>query len=273
MSKGNHWPTSCKNLKQWLLVGLFCVPGCFLVFRAFAQDPQPGVLGHDDRRVIDQRGAPWAAIGQVNATGYRRLTKCTGSLIAANLVITAAHCVMNPWHRRPFPLDQIHFVAGVTGSDRLGHSTARCLHFPPDYKYVGPDRNLSSLPFQHVPRRAFVKDVVLIVLKNDLDNVAPLKINLTEDAGSDLPLVHASYAADRRYRLTGHFGCHLLVRDQDLWLTDCDTQAASSGGPVFVQKKEDLQLAAIMVGVATDSASIAVPASSWLDLVAKRDCP
>jgi hypothetical protein len=111
------------------------------------------------------------------------------------------------------------------------------------------------------------------MLKNDLDNVAPLKINLTEDAGSDLPLVHASYAADRRYRLTGHFGCHLLVRGQDLWLTDCDTHAASSGGPVFVQKKEDLQLAAIMVGVATESASIAVPASSWLDLLAKRDCP
>ena len=59
---------------------------------------------------------------------------------------------------------------------------------------------------------------------------------------SDVTLVHASYPADRRYMLTAHFGCHLLERDPDLWLTDCDTTAASSGGPVFVQRNGNLRL-------------------------------
>jgi V8-like Glu-specific endopeptidase len=73
--------------------------------------------------------------------------------------------------------------------------------------------------------------------------------------------------------LSGHFGCHLLARDGDLWFTDCDTHAASSGGPVFIQRKEDLKLAAIMVGVAKQSYSIAVPVANWIDVAAKRNCP
>jgi protease YdgD len=221
-----------------------------VVPRSSASDPQPGIFGHDDRRVIDQRGAPWDAIGQVNVTGYRHLTRCTGSLIRHNVVITAAHCVMDPWHRKPFPLHQIHFLAGVRGSDWLGHSTAKCLHFPPSYQYVGPNR---IYPSPQVPRHAFLRDMVLMVLQEDLTSVPPLEIAGAESENTEVSLVHASYAADRRYRLTGHFGCHLLARDEDLWFTDCDTHAASSGGPVFIESGGGLKLAAIMVGIAKRS--------------------
>ena len=128
--------------------------------------------------VIDQQGAPWAAIGQVNATGYRHLTRCSGSLIAANLVITAAHCVMDPGRREPFPVHQIHFLAGVSGSGWLGHSIAKCLHFPPDYEYGGPSKVLPSLPFQEVPQRAFLRDTVLIVLNTNSITLLPWKLTV-----------------------------------------------------------------------------------------------
>ena len=228
-----------------------------------------GIFGNDDRRVIEQLSAPWVAIGQINTTGYRRTSWCTGSLIATNLVITAAHCVMDAWSRKPFPLHQIHFLAGVRGSSWLGHSTAKCLHFPPEYEYVGPSR---SLPSQDVPRRAFLRDVVLIVLKDDLNNITPLELDRAEVQSSDISLVHASYPADRRYTLTGHFGCPLLAQDRNLWFTDCDTHAASSGGPVFIQRKE-LKLAAVMVGIIRNSSSVAIPVPDWIDVVAERNCP
>jgi V8-like Glu-specific endopeptidase len=73
--------------------------------------------------------------------------------------------------------------------------------------------------------------------------------------------------------LTGHFGCRLMARDQGFWFTDCDTHPASSGGPVLIQKGQDLKLAAIMVGVAKETASIAVPATNWIEIAARRNCP
>ena len=159
-----------------------------------------------------------------------------------------------------FPHHQIHFLAGVKRSSWLGHSTAKCLHFSPKYEYPSTGR-------------AFLGDAVLIVLGDHLTNIAPLELDRAEVQSSDISLVHASYPADRRYVLSGHFGCHLLARTPYLWFTDCDTNAASSGGPVFIQSKGALKLAAIMVGVAGRSSSVAVPVANWIDVVAERGCP
>jgi protease YdgD len=223
--------------------------------------------------VIEELNTPWSAVGQINVSGYRRIAWCTGSLIATNVVITAAHCVMNPSNGKPYPLNQLHFLAGVKGSSWLTHSTAKCLHFPDEYKYIGPTKLLPTQPFQKVPRRAFVRDVALLVLKDEVNSIPSLELDTASIQNVGVMLVHASYPADRRYRLTAHFKCRLLARDQDLWITDCDTSAASSGGPVFVERNGTLKLAAIMVGVAGTSGSVAVPIAPWIDRVAKRDCP
>jgi hypothetical protein len=114
--------------------------------------------------------------------------------------------------------------------------------------------------------------MALIVLKDAIDDIVPVELNPAE-VQQDASLVHASYSADRRQLLTGHFGCHLLARDDNLWFTDCDTHAAGSGGPVFIQDGENLKLAAIMVGVVNRSASIAVPLSNWSDLANRLSCP
>ena len=210
-----------------------------------------------DRRVIEELSPPWGSVGQVNIAGYRRRIECTGSLIAANVVITAAHCVMDPLQREPIPVDEIHFLAGVRKSKWLGHSTAKCLHFLPGYEYSD---------------ESFSRDVVLITLNDTLNDIAPLELDQTEVQSSDISLVHAAYPADRRYVLTGQFGCHLIKHDQNLWLTDCEAHPASSGGPVFIQSKDGLKLAAIMVG-AGPSGSVAVPIPSSLDVSAARACP
>ena len=210
-----------------------------------------------DRRVIEELSPPWGSVGQINVAGYRRRIECTGSLIAPNVVITAAHCVMDPSRREPLPVNEIHFLAGVRKSKWLGHSTAKCLHFLPGYQYT---------------HQSFSRDIALITLNDNLNDIVPSELDQTELQGSNISLVHAAYPADRRYVLTGQFGCHLIEHDQNLWLTDCDAHPASSGGPVFIQRKDGLKLAAIMVG-AGPAGSVAVPIPSSIDVSAARACP
>lgn len=232
---------------------------------------KPGVIGTDDRRIIDEEGPPWSAIGHINVP---RASWCTGSLIASNLVITAAHCVINPQTRKPWPLDKIHFVAGAKRSKWLGHSTAKCLHFPLGYEYVVvPKITPLELMSEKVLQRQFFQDMALIVLKDELKNIPPLQIERAQEFPADIRLVHASYPADQRWMLGGHFGCNLLRRDQHLWYTDCDVYWASSGGPIFVQRKQELNLAAIMVGAVRKRNSIGVPIGDRIDLAAARKCP
>ena len=149
-------------LLRTALLGLLAVVVAVVGARAENHALRPGIIGDDDRVRVEQRGAPWDAIGQVNVGGYRRVGQCTGTLIAPDVVLTAAHCVVDPWRGKPFPLHDIHFLAGVRGGENKGHATAKCLRFPAAYRFqeTGPD---------------FATDMAEIVLNEKLD-VAPMPL-------------------------------------------------------------------------------------------------
>jgi Trypsin len=159
--------------------------------------PRPGIIASDDRVRIDDQWPPWDAIGHVNVGGVRRRGRCTGTLVAPDVVITAAHCVLDPWKKAPYPLRDIHFLAGVRGAAHKGHATAKCLRFPKGVVFVGPERVLPRRPAQQVPLQAFAQDAVAIVLTHKLA-VAPVSLAKGVAARPGLALVHAAYPADRR---------------------------------------------------------------------------
>src|SRR5512134_3142634 len=55
-------------------------------------EPAMGIIGKDDRELLDPVAWPWLAIGRVNRTsgGF-----CTGALVAPDLVLTARHCLID----------------------------------------------------------------------------------------------------------------------------------------------------------------------------------
>lgn len=255
------------RLSFFALSLLTCLALAWPVFGQ-GQRLRPAIVGDDDRVRVDKNGAPWDAIGQVNISGYRMLGACTGTLVAPDLVVTAAHCVMDQWKKVPHPLHHIHFLAGVRGSKHKGHATAKCLRFIDGYNYIPPPRSRN----ERLPIEAFTKDVVVIELSEKLA-VEPAKLAEGPALRSGIDLVHAAYSADRRYALSAHFGCHLnnIRYDTGLWYTSCDTHPASSGGPVFVRGNGGLRIGAVL-SAGNLFSSVGVPISKWEQLIKEPSC-
>jgi protease YdgD len=252
---------------------VLCVVLVFHPGPTLTQDLRPGIIGEDNRVIVVDEGRPWDAIGQVNIAGYRTSSACTGTLVAPNLVISAAHCVMDPWKKTPFLLRNIHFLAGVRGAKNKGHALAKCLRFLEGYVYVPPEKILPTMPAQRVTAQALLKDVVAIVLDESLAvDPAPLAEGVVRQPG--LPLVHAAYGADRRFALSAHFNCNLMADvGRPFWVNDCDTHPGSSGGPLFLKVDGALRLAAIMLAVNAPRYNLALPISEWIDLTRHSECP
>jgi protease YdgD len=252
---------------------LACLAGVLGAGGVSAQDLRPGIIGTDDRVTVTEDGAPWDAIGQVNVSSYRTKTACTGTLVAPDMVLTAAHCVVDRRTRLPFPPHTIHFVAGVRRGQNLGHSTARCLRFRQDFGAAVPELAGSTRAVPKVTSGALLTDVVVIIL-NDRMSIETAALSDAEPS-LDAPLLHAAYPADRRFVLSAHDNCHRVPSGEapPLWFTDCDTHPASSGGPIFAKTPGGLQLAAIMIATGAHQANIALPISEWRALLQTGECP
>ncbi|NJM35187.1 MAG: trypsin-like serine protease [Rhodomicrobium sp.] len=184
-------------------LSMFCALAVMCAGRQLAaRDLTPGIVGADDRVRIENESAPWAAIGQVNVAGYRVRSRCTGTLVAPDLVLTAAHCLIDPARKTPYPLHSIHFVAGVRKSQNKGHSTAKCLHFPQGYDYAGPER-VRPRGLNKLPLKALAQDIAAIVLNDPLD-VDPASIAEPMAVGPGTALVHAAIPPTGAFVLSAH---------------------------------------------------------------------
>lgn len=145
---------------------------------------------------------------------------CTGALIAADLVLTAAHCVLEP-DGSPVDAGRITFRAGFSRGSSLAEVPVARTIIDPAYRRTDP------APVEMVER-----DVALLQLAQPIPSalISPFTV-ARPGTGDEVSVV--SYAEGREEALSRQRVCRMIGREGLLIAFDCDVGFGSSGAPVL----------------------------------------
>lgn len=165
----------------------------------------------------DARG--WEAVGRLDIDGKGF---CTGTLIAPDLVLTAAHCMFDKASGRPVNETRIEFLAGLRGGRPEAARYVRSAVVHPFYAHTG-EATTDMVRY----------DVALLQLERPIrsSRVVPFEVSTSLRRGTEIGVV--SYAEDRADAPSLQEICNVIGQQNDVLIMDCDVNFGSSGAPIF----------------------------------------
>ncbi|MCA0930492.1 trypsin-like serine peptidase [Ruegeria profundi] len=180
----------------------------------------------------------WEAIGRLDIgdQGF-----CTGTLIAQDLVLTAAHCAVEKRTGQIYAPGKLMFRAGLSAGKALADRKVVQIAIHPDYVHL-PELSAASV-------RA---DVALMRLEHPIPySVAdPFALHSGRVAGNEVSL--ASYGRGRSEAITRERSCRIMQRQQGLISFNCDITFGSSGSALLARNGPRWQILSVVSAVGTD---------------------
>ncbi len=158
-----------------------------------------------------------------------RSAGCTGVLVAADAVLTAAHCVTRDERTAPEHPGGILFAAGWRDGRATALRHARAVVLPAPRALLG-----GAIPY----------DLALVVLDAPVGDVAPLGLAGADAVAGRAVIVGYAHVAPAAAKVVG---CAVLGEAGGVVALDCAAQPGFSGGPVLLPTAAGWQVAGIVV--------------------------
>lgn len=177
----------------------------------------------------------WAAVGRIDfgESGF-----CTGTLVAPDLVLTAAHCLYDRFTGKRFDLAEMRFLAGWRNGRAEAYRGVVAAAAHPDYVFRNDDQ--SAAPAE------VARDLALMRLDQPilLPSIQPAVTGTKPDVGDDVSIV--SYAKDRSEAPSIQDVCQVLSGQDGMAILDCPVEFGASGAPVFRKTERGVEVVSVI---------------------------
>jgi protease YdgD len=177
----------------------------------------------------------FAAVGRLDGpTGY-----CTATLVAPDLVLTAAHCLFDRAGRPLLP-DSLNFNAGLTAGAASARRGISQIELDASFDPRAP---MTAANVRH--------DLALLRLAEPIPTSVLDPFVLHQGALPAGPVSIVSYGRGRSDHLSRQKVCRLLGQQAAILTFDCDVTFGSSGAPVFTHLNGRGRILSVISGMGT----------------------